>query len=169
MEKLRRPRDKWRDIIFCSVVVFVVIADQVTKALIRASLLPGQVLFDLGFFQIDHVQNTGASFGILRGYTLPIIIVCIVGVLIILYLVFFLRNRWSFLRSNWVIVAMAMVAGGTIGNNLIDRIRQGYVTDFLDFKVWPAFNVADACSVVGIIIIIYRLIFYSGLLKDKDG
>ncbi|MDD5337839.1 MAG: signal peptidase II [Dehalococcoidales bacterium] len=168
MEKLRPARDKWRDIIFCSVVVFVVIADQVTKALIRASLLPGEVFVDFGFFQIDHIQNTGASFGILKGYSLLIIVIAIIGVLVIMYLALFMRNRIAFLRNNWVIVSMAMVTAGTIGNNLIDRIRQGHVTDFLDFKIWPAFNVADMCTVVGAIIIAYRLIFYSGLFKSKD-
>jgi signal peptidase II len=167
MQKVRLPQDKWRDIIFCSVTVFVVIVDQITKALIRASLVPGEVLYDVGFFRIDHVQNTGASFGLFEGHSLVIVITSIIGILVILFLVFFFRNRWSFLQSNWVIVAMALVTGGTIGNNLIDRLRQGYVTDFLDFKLWPAFNVADMCITVGVIILAYRLIFYSGLVKSK--
>jgi signal peptidase II len=167
MQKVRLPQDKWRDIIFCSVTVFVVIIDQITKALIRASLVPGEVLYDVGFFRIDHVQNTGASFGLFEGHSLVIVITSIIGILVILFLVFFFRNRWSFLQSNWVIVAMALVTGGTIGNNLIDRLRQGYVTDFLDFKLWPAFNVADMCITVGVIILAYRLIFYSGLVKSK--
>jgi signal peptidase II len=167
MEKLRRPQDNWRVIIFCSVAVFVVIADQLTKALIRASLLPGEVLFDVGFFRIIHVQNSGASFGLFQGHSLVIVITSIISLLVILFLVFFFRSRWSFLQSNWVIVAMALVTGGTIGNNLIDRLRQGHVTDFLDFKVWPAFNVADMCISVGVVLLAYRLIFYSGLTKDK--
>lgn len=167
MEKLHRPRDKWRDIIFCSVAVFIVIADQITKALIRASLLPGEVLYDVGFFRIIHVENTGASFNLFEGHSLIIIIVSIVGLLVILFLVFFFRSRWSFLQTNWVIVALAMVTGGAIGNNLIDRLRQGTVTDYLDFKIWPAFNVADMCITVGMIILAYRLIFYSGLTKSE--
>jgi len=167
MEKLRLPRDKWRDIIFCSVVVFVVIADQITKALIRAYIPPGGVLYDFGFFRIDHVQNTGASFGLFGGHSLVIVIISIIGLLVILFLVIFFRSRWSFLQSNWVIVAMALVTGGAIGNNLIDRLRQGHVTDFLDFKIWPAFNIADMCIVVGVILLAYRLIFYSGLTKSK--
>jgi signal peptidase II len=167
MLKLRRPQDNWRDIIFCSVVVFVVIADQITKALIRASLLPGEVLFDVGFFRIMHIQNTGASFGLFPGHSLVIVITSIIGILVILFLAFFFRSRWAYLQSNWVIVAMAMVTGGAIGNNLIDRLRQGHVTDFLDFKFWPAFNFADMCISVGVAILAYRLIFYSGLIKDK--
>ena len=167
MENTHRPRDKWRDIIFSSVVVFVVIADQITKALIRANLLPGQVFHDFGFFRIIHVENTGASFGLFQGHSLIIAIISIIGLLVILFLVFFFRNRWVFLRSNWVIVAMSLVAGGAIGNNVIDRLRQGTVTDYLDFKFWPAFNVADMCISVGIVILAYRLIFYSGLFKEK--
>lgn len=165
MPKFLLRRDKWRDIIFCSVAVFVAIADQITKALIRANILPGEVLYDFGFFRIDHVQNTGASFGLFEGHSLVIVIVTIIGILVILFLVFFFRQRWSFLQSNWVIVAMALITGGAIGNNLIDRLRQGYVTDFLDFKVWPAFNVSDMCLTVGVILLAYRLIFYSGLTK----
>jgi signal peptidase II len=168
MQKLRRPQDNWRVIIFCSVAVFVVIADQLTKALIRAALLPGQVFYDAGFFRIIHVQNSGASFGLFEGHSLVIVITSIIGLLVILSLVFFFRSRWSFLQSNWVIVAMALVTGGIIGNNLIDRLRQGHVTDFLDFKVWPAFNVADMCISVGVVLLAYRLIFYSGLLKSKN-
>ena len=167
MQKLRRPQDKWRDIVFGSVAIFVVIADQLTKALIRANLAPGEVLFDAGFFRILHLQNTGAAFGFFRGHSLTIIITSIIGVIVILLLVFLLRSRWSFLESMWVRVGMGLVMGGTIGNNLIDRIRQGYVTDFLDFKIWPAFNLADASVTVGVIIIAYRLIFYSGLTKSK--
>jgi signal peptidase II len=167
MQKLLRPQDKWRDIVFGSVAVFVVIADQVTKALIRASLATGEVLFDIGFFRIIHLYNNGAVFGFFKGHTLTIIITSSIGVVAILLLVFLSRSRWSFFDSLWVRAGMGLVLGGTIGNNLIDRIRQGFVTDFLDFKIWPAFNLADASVTVGVIIIIYRLIFYSSLTKSE--
>ena len=167
MQKLRLPRDKRRDIIFGSVVVFLVVIDQLTKALVRANLALGEVWFDAGVFQIVHVQNTGAAFGIFKGNSLTLIITSVIGIIVILILVFLLRSRWRFLESMWVQVGMALVMGGTIGNNLIDRIRMGYVTDFIDFKVWPAWNVADASITVGVIIIAYRLIFYSGVVKNK--
>lgn len=167
MQKLRRPRDNWRDIIFGSVAAFVVIADQLTKALVRANLMPGEVLFDVGFFRIIHLQNTGAAFGLFPGHSLPIVIISCIGIVVILLLIFLLRSRWSFLQSMWVNVALGMVLGGTIGNNLIDRLRQGYVTDFLDFKIWPAFNISDMSVSIAIIIIIYRLIFYPNPEIDK--
>jgi signal peptidase II len=172
MEKLFNPRDRAGDIIFGSVVIFIVVADQLTKALIRANLIPinqfgGEVLFDIGFFRIVHAQNTGAAFGFFSGNSLTIAILAIIAVIVILLIVFLMRTRWSFLQSMWVKVSLAMITGGTIGNNIIDRLRQGYVTDFLDFKVWPAFNVADLSISVGVIIIIYRLIFYPGVAKTK--
>jgi signal peptidase II len=167
MQKLLRPQDKWRDIVFGSVAIFVVIADQLTKALIRAHLAPGEVLFDVGFFRIIHLQNNGAAFGFFRGYSTTVMILAIIGVIVILILIFLIRSRWSFLESMWVRVGMGLITGGAVGNDLIDRIRQGYVTDFLDFKVWPAFNLADMSITVGVIIIAYRLIFYSGVTKSK--
>ncbi|OGO19363.1 MAG: signal peptidase II [Chloroflexi bacterium RBG_16_50_11] len=154
--------------VFGSVAVFVVIADQITKALIRANLAPGEVLFDAGIFRILHIQNTGAAFGLFKDHSITLVITSIIGVIVILVLVFLLRSRWSFLESMWVRVSMGMVMGGTIGNNLIDRVRMGHVTDFIDFKIWPAWNIADASITVGVIIIAYRLIFYSGLTKSKQ-
>lgn len=168
MQKLHLPRDKWRDIVFGSVVLLVVIIDQITKVLIRANLALGEVFFDAFIFQIIHVQNTGAAFGLFKDHSLTLIITSIIGVIVILLLVFLLRSRWRFLESMWVRVGMGLVAGGTISNNLIDRLRQGYVTDFLDFKIWPAFNVADASITIGVIIVAYRLIFYSGIMKNKE-
>jgi signal peptidase II len=167
MQKMYRPQDKRRDIIFGSVALFVVLADQLTKALIRASLYPGEVLFDVGVFRIVHVQNTGASFGIFKDHSATIVVTSIIGIIVILLLVFLVRSRWSFLESMWVRMSMGMVLGGTIGNNLIDRLRQGYVTDFVDFKIWPAWNIADASITVAVVIIAYRLIFYSNFLKSK--
>lgn len=167
MQKPHLPRDKSRDIIFGSVVVFIIVLDQLTKALVRAKLALWEVGFDAGIFQIIHVQNTGAAFGIFKGNSLTLIITSVIGVIVILILVFILRSHWHFLESMWVQVAMALVMGGAIGNNLIDRIRMGYVTDFIDFKVWPAWNVADASITIGVIIIAYRLIFYSGVAKKK--
>ena len=168
MQNLHLPQDRRRDIVFGSVALLVIIIDQLTKALVRANLALGEVYFDAVIFRILHVQNTGAAFGLFKDHSLTIIITSIIGVVVILVLVFLLRSRWHFLESMWVQVGMGLVMGGTIGNNLIDRLRQGYVTDFIDFKVWPAFNIADASITIGVIIIVYRLIFYSGLLKSKE-
>ena len=135
MQKLHLLQDRRRDIPFISVAVLVIIIDQITKAIIKANLALGEAVFDVGFFQIKHVQNTGAAFGLFKDHSLTLIITASVGVLLILLLVFLLRSKWSFLESMWVRVGLGLIMGGTIGNNLIYRIYQGLVTDFLDFKV----------------------------------
>jgi signal peptidase II len=64
----------------------------------------------------------------------------------------FLYERQLPPAAVWPRLALGLVAGGAIGN-VIDRFRQGYVTDFLDFKFWPVFNVADSCIVVGVLVL----------------
>lgn len=167
MEKEQRQRDRWRDVVFGSVVLLVVLADQLTKMWIRANLAFGQSLGDVGFFQILHVQNTGAAFGIFKGYNLVFIIFIFIFIIAILLLLFVFYNRWSFYDGMLVRAGMGLVMGGMIGN-LIDRLRIGHVTDFLDFKVWPAFNIADSSGVVGAIIIICYIIFLAIKARHQE-
>jgi signal peptidase II len=158
MQKLHRPRGSWRDVVFAAVALIVVLADQLSKAWIRTRLAVGQSLFDVGFFQVIHVRNTGAAFGIFKEHTSAIIVVVFIEILVLLLVAFFLRSRLSFIDGMPVRVGLGLILGGAIGNQ-IDRLRLGYVTDFLDFKVWPAFNVADASAVVGAIIIAFAILF----------
>jgi signal peptidase II len=169
MEKVHRlSQSNWRDIVFSSIAVFIVILDQITKALIRANLAYGQVWHDWGFLEIIHAQNTGASFGLFGRYTGVIIAVVFLEMIVILVVAYYLRNKLSFLDSMLMRVGVGLVLGGAIGNQ-IDRIAMGHVTDFIDFKVWPAFNVADSGAVIGTIIIAYCIIFKSGMMKTKNG
>ena len=167
MQKVSRPQGKWRNVIFGCVGLLVILADQLSKIWIRSNLARGQSLFDTGFFQLIHVHNTGAAFGIFRDHTLTLTIVAFVGIIVILLLVFVLRSRWPFLDSMLLMSAIGLVLGGTIGN-LIDRLRLGYVTDFIDFKVWPAFNVADAAVTIGVILIAYRIICLAQPAKHRE-
>lgn len=148
--------------------MLVILADQATKAWIRSVLDVGDVLFDAGVFRIIHVTNTGAAFGIFKGYTGALAIASSLGIVVILILVLFLRKRWSFFDTMPVRIGIGLILGGTIGN-LIDRIRLGNVTDFFDVKVWPTFNVADASAVVGSIILAICIIFMVGKeVRDKQ-
>ena len=167
MQKLNRPQGKWRNVVFGCIALLVILADQLCKTWIKANLAVGQSLFDTGFFRIVRVHNTGAAFGIFKDHNLTLIIVAFVGIIVILLLVFLLCSRWSFLDSMLVMSAIGLVMGGTIGN-LIDRLRQGYVTDFIDFKVWPAFNIADSAVTVGVIIIAYCIICLAQPAKSKE-
>ena len=160
MQKVNRPLARWRNTGLGAIVLLVVLADQLSKAWIRSNLAVGETLFDLGFFRVIHIYNTGAVFGLFKGHTMTLAVIAIAGMAVILVLVLLLRSRWSFL-DNWAVLsAIALVIGGTIGNQ-IDRLWRGAVTDFLDFKVWPAFNVADSSVTVGCAVIVFCLIFMS--------
>ena len=167
MPKVNRSQGKWRNEVFGCVGLLVILADQLSKWWIRENLVLGQSLFDTGFFRIINIHNTGAAFGIFRNHSLTITIVDFIGIAVILLLVFVWRSRWSFLDGMLVMSAIGLVLGGTIGN-LIDRLHLGYVTDFIDFKVWPVFNVADMSTTIGVIIIAYCLIFLAQSTKHQE-
>lgn len=161
MEKLHRLlRDNWRDLVSVCIIILVIVTDQLTKTWIRNNLAVGEVLFDAGVFRIIHVWNTGAIFGIFKDHSSVLLIVAILGIIAILLLVLILRKRWPFLNTMPVMAGVSLILGGTIGNNLFDRVRLGHVTDFIDFKIWPVWNVADASVTVGEIIIAVSLIIY---------
>jgi signal peptidase II len=160
MPKLHHPPNKWRDVVFAGIASLVVVADQISKWWIVVNLALGESLFDTGFFRIVRVQNTGAAFGIFKGHPLIFTIFDFIGIAVFLLLVLVLSRRWYFLDRMPVRAAIGLILGGTIGN-LIDRLRLGQVTDFLDFNIWPTFNVADASITVGVIILAFCIIFWA--------
>lgn len=129
-------------------------ADQYTKSVVRLAYSVGDSHPVInGFFDLTYVRNTGAAWGILGGQNmiLSLLSVILLGVLLVF--------RRSFLSNTWEHrLALGLLIGGIVGN-LIDRLKLGWVTDFLDFHVaghhWPAFNIADAaiCTGVGIYIL----------------
>lgn len=136
------------------VALVITVADQVTKEAIRGAFLPGHTMPVIeGFFNLTHVRNTGAAWGILGGQNASLTILSVV------MLVVMVLFRRSFLSDTWEHrLALGLMLGGILGN-LLDRVRFGWVTDFLDFHLgashWPSFNIADAaiCTGVGIYII----------------
>jgi len=134
----------------------LLIADQVTKALVVADLAVGQRVNVIGdMVQIWHAQNRGAAFSLFQGGTLVFLVVSVLSIGLVVYFHRGLRDR-----SPWLHVVLGMVLGGTLGN-FVDRLRQGYVTDWLSVGVgdtrWPTFNIADASVVVGIGILVLHL------------
>ena len=160
MEKSHRfPAGNRRDALFGGIVLLVIAADQLTKWWIKSNLQIGQSFFDIGFFRIIRIYNTGAAFGIFKDHSRVFIVAAIIGIIVVLSLVIYLRGRWYFIDNLLVRSSIGLILGG-ISGNLIDRlVDNGRVTDFIDFKVWPAFNVADASSVVGTIILAYCILF----------
>ncbi len=157
MPKASSPTGKWQIFLFFLIALLVAVADQLTKEWIRSHLALGQSFLEAGWFRLTHVQNTGAAFGLFQGQAFSLSVVTLIGIVLLLLYVFFIFRRFPFLNSALSRVALGLVLGGTIGN-LVDRIRFGYVTDFIDFTVWPAFNIADSAVVVGAILFAYLLL-----------
>jgi signal peptidase II len=155
MEAVRRPAlanpargARWA---FAGLVVALVLAvDQGTKALVRSSIVPGEQRDVLGPLTFMNVHNRGVAFGFLGGGG-PIVLVVTLAALALL-LVYFARHAERPLL--WL--PTGLVLGGALGN-LVDRIHQGYVTDFIHFPHWPAFNVADICITCGVVALVLVL------------
>ena len=142
---------------------FVVIFDQITKALILYNLpLHHSLSVIPGFFSLTHIHNPGGAFGFLANQSSGLlnIFFLFISLLSILLLIYFYKNIPP--TYPWLVTSLALILGGAIGN-LIDRIRFGAVIDFLDCYVgtlhWPAFNVADSAISVGVTIILFYFLF----------
>lgn len=152
-----------RAAIIAFIVAALVAADQYSKGLIEATLpLGGGFNVIPGFFDIVHIRNSGAAFGLLsgvdsewvsRGFMLfTLVALC---ALVMMYRTLPALERLS--RA-----ALVMIGAGAIGN-LIDRVERGGVTDFLLFYIgeyrWPAFNVADSLITVGVVALAVTIVF----------
>jgi signal peptidase II len=146
-----------------TVATLVVIFDQLSKLWIRNNLAPLESLPEVGFLRLTHVLNTGSAFGLLANQTFLLIIATISSLIIILLFLHYLPSA-----ATLSIISASLILGGAIGN-LVDRLRFGYVTDFIDIRFWgnfhwPAFNIADAAITIGIFVFIYSL-YRSGLFR----
>ncbi len=166
MQKAKSLQGKGGNVIFPLTALLIVVADQLSKVWIRSNLAVGESLFEVGFFRLTRVHNTGAAFGLFQGQSFLLTIVALVGVAALLLYVFFFHHKFPFLDNRLGKLALGLVLGGTVGN-LIDRLNPSLkgVTDFIDFNFWPAFNIADPAIVVGIIIFAYSLI---GLARARE-
>ncbi len=147
----------WRRWIFLYLAAFIIIADQLTKQWIRNILPPGASFPEVMRVTIIHLQNTGAAFGIFQDSSTVLSIVALAGIIVIF--IFYRKVGMASLLGS---ISLGMVFGGALGN-LIDRIRIGHVTDFIYIRLWgetywPAFNVADSCISIGMILLIWFMI-----------
>jgi signal peptidase II len=126
-------------------------ADQLTKAIVSSQLALDESVHVVGPFSIHHVQNSGIAFGLFASATS--IVILLTGVAVVWMLYFFGRSG---ARHPVLPVALGLVIGGSI-SNLVDRVRLGHVTDFLDLRFWPAFNLADSFITVGVAILLLAL------------
>lgn len=157
-----------KTILFLVTTGFIVLADQLAKAWIMATMQLHDAFPVIdGLFSIVHVRNPGAAFGFLAGMP-PLfrstffIAVTAAAILLILHYL-----RQARIDQTAYALALCLILAGALGN-LIDRIRFGEVVDFLDFYIgarhWPAFNVADAAITIGAAVLVILL-----LRKKPEG
>jgi signal peptidase II len=132
------------------VAVAVVVADQATKAIVRHSLDPFERVKVVPGVHLVRSQNSGVAFSVFSGGGPVVVVVAVLALGALL--AFFVTH----LHRRLVWLPTGLLLGGAAGN-LIDRIRLGGVTDFVQLPHWPAFNVADACITVGVLVLVWVL------------
>ena len=163
----------WKVMTLLVTIPLVVFFDQWTKIIILNRFHYGESLSVIdSFFALTYVRNMGAAFGVLHNspayFREPFFILVPVLALIILITVL-AKLKGNLLAA----IAISMIMGGAIGN-LIDRVRLGFVVDFLDFHWkevyhWPAFNVADSCIVVGVGYLFIHSFFEENSTQDAGS
>ena len=140
-----------------NIVVFftaltIIVLDQLTKFLITQNLKLNQSIPIIkNILHLTYVTNTGSAFGLFKSLNIFFIFFSIIVIIAIFY---YLKKRIN--NEKLMKFSIGLLLGGTIGN-LIDRLIYGYVTDFIDFRIWPVFNFADSAVTVSIILLIVLL------------
>jgi signal peptidase II len=148
--RLNASRPQW--LALAAIALAAVGADQLTKELVTSRLGLGDEADVIGPFSIHHVQNTGIAFGLFPSATA--LVTAFTAFAVVWMLVFFARSG---ARHALLPVALGFLIGGSAAN-LLDRLRLGHVTDFLDVRYWPAFNLADSFIVAGVVILLAAVV-----------
>ena len=126
--------------------------DQITKAIVRAEIQPGESIDLFAGIHLVRVSNEGIAFGMLDDAGTLVLVIAAIAFAVLLGLFLVSAER----PGLWL--PIGLLAGGAVGN-LIDRIHEGAVTDFIDPPSWPAFNVADIEITAGVIILVAIFLF----------
>ena len=139
------------------IAIFVFLTDQIIKFYVLKYLYLGQEISVIkNIFSITFVANKGVAFGLFSNSNFPFVLISI-AVLVCITLVFISLGKARF----WIKIAYGLILGGAL-SNMLDRIRLGEVIDFLDFHIWPVFNIGDSAICVGV------GIFVLNILKNKS-
>ena len=142
------------------VSIIIIILDQISKSF-AIKYLKGKRPYVIieNFFQLNYVENKGAAFGILQNKRILFVIITLI---VIIFLTFYLGKHYNQLNK-YIRITLALLLGGATGN-LIDRIKFGYVVDFISFRLFnrydfPVFNIADICIVISTFIVMLMVLF----------
>jgi signal peptidase II len=130
-----------------AVFASVLLADQAVKALVKAGLQRGEERDIVAGIKLVNVRNTGVAFGQLQHGGL--IVGAVIALAVVALLVYFARNG----TQPWIWLPTGLLLGGAAGN-VVDRVREGAVVDFLKLPHWPAFNVADSAITIGVLVLL---------------
>ncbi len=142
----------WQWVGLGSVVAAAIVGDQLTKHIVTSRLRMDQSAHVIGPLSIRRVENSGIAFGLFTSATSAVIALTTIAV--VWMLVYFARSG---ARHPVIPAGLGLLIGGSV-SNLVDRVRLGYVTDFIDFSWWPAFNLADSFIVIGVGILLAALL-----------
>ncbi len=135
------------------IVISVILLDQITKLLaLKLLQLNTPVPLIKNFLNFTLVHNRGAAFGLFQNQLLIFILITIFSIGFIFYNLKNKNNSYIFKLS------LSLILGGAIGN-FIDRLRFGFVIDFLDFRIWPVFNLADTFITIAALLLSWELLF----------
>jgi signal peptidase II len=144
------------------VMVGVVALDQITKRAVEHSIVPGEERGLLPGIQLVDARNHGVAFGFLPGHHMAVTFV--IGVAVLGLLAYFLRHSTKPL----IWLPTGLLIGGALGN-IIDRLREGSVTDFVKLPLdWPPFNLADACITCGVLLLVLVVEGPSGKQRSTE-
>lgn len=136
-------------------ILVIILADQAAKYLVRMEMTLNQSIPLInGVFDLTYIHNYGAAFSILEGKQFLLIGITFLAVAAIT--VYIVRKRKT--AHFTLLLGLSMIVGGGCGN-LIDRILQGYVVDFLNIRFWPIFNLADMAVVSGCLLLMIYLLW----------
>jgi len=155
MYKLQVTSRRFRaqDLLFFLVAALVLAADQLSKHLVREMLPPGGSYPSTDFPRLTYVTNTGSAFGLFNNQSILLAITAVVGVAAIIF-----YYRYASVQNTFLKLGLGLQLGGAVGN-LVDRVRFGEVTDFIEVGFWPVFNLADSAIVVGVVVLAFFLLF----------
>jgi len=148
---------------FFALMAGLVVLDQAAKFIVvRTIPLYGSVPVIRGFFDITHIRNTGAIFGLFnrsgaKGVTIVLVLASLTAMALVA--AYFFRTPAD---QRWTKTALSLILAGAVGNQ-IDRLFRGYVVDFLEMRIksfaWPTYNVADACISIGAVLLAAIVVF----------
>ncbi|MDP3764915.1 MAG: signal peptidase II [Nanoarchaeota archaeon] len=141
-----------KNIFIFSTALLIVVLDQLTKFLIKQNFqLNHSIPIMNDILHLTYITNTGSAFGLFKGFNLIFILFSIIVVVAIFCYLTKIKENEKMLQFT-----IGLLLGGAIGN-LIDRLFYGAVIDFVDFRIWPVFNVADSAVTISIIFLIILL------------